>query len=120
MDFSLFFAWQSDSPLDDNKHLIRDAAREAVRRIAAADVGESPRLDHETKGLSGTPEVANAIFAKIEQAGMFLGDVTFVGSSRSHDGRGCRAAPPNAQRPVPAVFRSRLGSVNHPRPSSFP
>jgi hypothetical protein len=26
MDFLLFFASQSDSPLDDNKHLIRDAA----------------------------------------------------------------------------------------------
>jgi hypothetical protein len=88
MDFSLFFAWQSDSPLDDNKHLIRDAAREAVKRVSAdADVEESPRLDHDTKGLSGTPEVASTIFSKIEQAGMFLGDVTFVGSSRSSDGR---------------------------------
>ncbi len=88
MDFSLFFAWQSDSPLDDNKHLIRDAAKAAVKRVAAdGEVEESPRLDHDTKGLSGTPEVANAIFAKIERAGMFLGDVTFVGSSRSHDGR---------------------------------
>ena len=88
MDFSLFFAWQSDSPLDDNKHLIRDAAKIAVKRVAAdAEVEESPRLDHDTKGMSGTPEVANAIFSKIERAGMFLADVTFVGSSRSHDGR---------------------------------
>lgn len=88
MDFSLFCAWQSDSPLDDNKHLIRDAAKEAVKRVSAnADVEESPRLDHDTKGLSGTPEVASSIFTKIEQAGMFLADVTFVGTSRSFDGR---------------------------------
>jgi hypothetical protein len=88
MDFSLFFAWQSDSPLDDNKHLIRDAASDAVKRVARdAEVEESPRLDHDTKGLSGTPEVASSIFSKIEQAGMFLGDVTFVGSSQSHDRR---------------------------------
>jgi hypothetical protein len=74
MDFSLFFAWQSDSPLDDNKHLIRDAAKEAVKRISAdADVEESPRLDHDTKALSGTPEVASSIFTKIELARMFLG-----------------------------------------------
>src|SRR5262245_26444562 len=88
MDFSLFFAWQSDSPVDDNKHLIRGAAKAAVKRVAAdGDVEESPRLDHDTKGLSGTPEVAREIFTKIERAGMFLGDVTFVGSSRSYDDR---------------------------------
>lgn len=88
MDFSLFFSWQSDSPLDDNKHLIRDSAKIAAKRVAAdAEVEESPRLDHDTKGLSGTPEVANAIFSKIEQSGMFLADVTYVGSSKSHDGR---------------------------------
>jgi hypothetical protein len=88
MDFSLFYAWQSDSPLDDNKHLIRDAAREAVKRISRDnDVEESPRLDHDTKDLSGTPEVAASIFSKIERAGMFLGDVTFVGSSTSVEGR---------------------------------
>src|SRR5438270_577713 len=86
MDFTLFFAWQFDSPPNDNRYLIRDAAKDAVKRVAAdADVEESPRLDHDTKGLSGTPEVANAIFAKIERAGMFLGDVTYVGLSRSHD-----------------------------------
>lgn len=88
MDFTLFFAWQSDSPLDDNKHLIRDAAKAALKRVTGDEhVEESPRLDHDTKGLSGTPEVAAAIFSKIERAGMFLGDVTFVGSSKSHDGR---------------------------------
>ncbi len=88
MDFSLFYAWQSDSPLDDNKHLIRDAAKEAVKRISRDnEVEESPRLDHDTKDLSGTPEVAASIFSKIERAGMFIGDVTFVGSSTSFDGR---------------------------------
>jgi hypothetical protein len=88
MDFSLFYAWQSDSPLDDNKHLIRDAAKEAVKRISRDnDLEESSRLDHDTKDLSGTPEVAASIFSKIERAGMFLGDVTFVGSSTSFDGR---------------------------------
>jgi hypothetical protein len=88
MEFTLFFAWQSDSPLDDNKHLIRDAAKDAVKRISQDnDVEESPRLDHDTKDLSGTPEVAASIFSKIERAGMFLGDVTFVGSSKSFDGR---------------------------------
>jgi hypothetical protein len=88
MEFTLFFAWQSDSPLDDNKHLIRDAARDAVKRISQSnDVEESPRLDHDTKGLSGTPEVANSIFTKIERAGMFLADVTFVGTSTSFDDR---------------------------------
>lgn len=88
MHFTLFFAWQSDSPLDDNKHLIRDAAKAALKRITQdAEVEDAPRLDQDTKGLPGTPEVANAIFNKIKEAGIFLGDVTLIGSSRSADGR---------------------------------
>ena len=67
MDFTLFFAWQFDSPPNDNRYLIRDAAKDAVKRVAAdADVEESPRLDHDTKGLSGTPEVANALHSLLD------------------------------------------------------
>lgn len=59
MECTLFFARQSDSPLDDNKHLIRGAAKEAVKRISGdTEVKETPRLDHDTKDRSGTPEVA--------------------------------------------------------------
>ena len=96
MDFTLFYAWQSDSRLDDNKHLIRDAARDAIKRVARdAEVEESPRLDHDTKDLPGSPEVASSIFSKIERCGMFLGDVTFVAAYRSSDGREKRAPNPN-------------------------
>src|SRR5438067_813907 len=86
MEFTLFFAWQSDSPLDDNKHLIRDAARDAVKRISQSnDVEESPRLDHDTKGLSGTPEVANSILVKIEFATSGVPESPFVSWSSRGD-----------------------------------
>lgn len=96
MEFTLFYAWQSDTPSDDNHYLIRDAAKDAVKLIAADnDVEESPRLDHDTAGLSGTPAIADSIFAKIESCGMFLADVTFVGSCSTADGRQKKLINPN-------------------------
>lgn len=32
MDFTIFYAWQSDRPQNANRYLIRDAAKEAVAR----------------------------------------------------------------------------------------
>lgn len=84
MDVTVFYSWQSDRPGEVCRHFIRDAAEEALRQIdVSATVDPSPRLDHDTKGESGMPEIAATILAKIERAGFFLADVTFVGVSEN-------------------------------------
>jgi hypothetical protein len=61
MDFTIFYAWQSDRTQNTHRYVIRDAAKEAVRRIGRdASVEDSPRLDHDTKDVSGTPERARS------------------------------------------------------------
>jgi hypothetical protein len=40
---TVFFVWQSDAPLDDNKHLIRDSANEAVKQVSTDAVLEEDR-----------------------------------------------------------------------------
>ena len=86
MDVTVFYSWQSDRPKDLCRYLIRDAANKALRQLGTSvDVEPSPRLDHDTKGESGMPEIAKTIFRKIQRAGFFLADVTFVGSADSAD-----------------------------------
>jgi hypothetical protein len=87
MDFTIFYAWQSDRPQKTHRYLIRDAAKEAVKRIGRdVDVEDSPRLDHDTKDMPGTPEIAGTIFRKIQGSGAFIADLTFIGATDLHDG----------------------------------
>jgi hypothetical protein len=87
MDFTIFYAWQNDRPRNAHKHLIRDAARVAVKRIGRdADVEYSPRLDHDTKDVPGTPEIAATIFSKIQESAALIADLTFIGATDLRDG----------------------------------
>ncbi len=81
-DFTLFYAWQSDTAQKANRFLIRDAVDDALKHInATSTIDNAPRLDHDTKNISGTPEIAGSIYEKIGSAGLFLADVTFVGKT---------------------------------------
>jgi hypothetical protein len=87
MDFTIFYAWQSDRPQNTLKYLIRDAAKNAVKRISRdAGVKDSPRLDHATKDVPGTPEIAGTIFRKIQESGAVIADLTFVGAADLREG----------------------------------
>ena len=84
-DFTLFYAWQSDRDAKVCRYLIRDAAKAAIKKLTThSTIEDAPRLDHDTLKVAGTPEVASTIFDKINKAGLFLADVSFVGTS--HDG----------------------------------
>jgi len=85
-DFTLFYAWQSDRDAKVNRYFIRDAAKIAIKTLAANSVIEdAPRLVHDTLKVAGTPEIASTIFDKIRDAGLFLADVTFVETSAEGD-----------------------------------
>jgi hypothetical protein len=94
MEFSVFYAWQSDRHEKTNRFLIRDAAKAAVQKLSKdAEVEDSPRLDHDTKDVPGLAELANTIFRKIEGCGLFLADLTFVGSSVEREGKESKPLP---------------------------
>lgn len=91
MNLTVFYAWQNDLPNDINRYLIRDAVKEATRDIRNdAEVEESPRIDHDTKGVSGTPDISATINEKIIKSSVFIADVTFVGTAEFSD---CRDKP---------------------------
>ena len=93
-DFTVFYAWQSDSEEKVNRFFIRDALKTALERIKKdASIDDSPRIDHDTKNVAGIPEIANTLLNKIDTCSVFVADVTIVG--RTTTGKDIEKLLPN-------------------------
>ena len=84
----VFWAWQSDIAGNVSRHLVRKALEGAIATLKIPqDIEEPPEaarrealhLDHDRKGVSGSPDLAATILAKIGEASVFIADVTPVG-----------------------------------------
>jgi hypothetical protein len=76
---TIFYSWQSDLPGRANRNLIEDSLKRAIRAIARdEDAGVEPVLDRDTANLTGTPDIAQSILAKIATADVFVADVSIV------------------------------------------
>jgi hypothetical protein len=83
---NIFFAWQLYTEATDNRSFIWDSICSACENlINEANPELSPRPEKDTEGISGTPNIVQTIFKKIDQCSMFIADVTFVGES--HNGK---------------------------------
>ena len=66
--------------------MIRDCLSQALKRLNRdEDMDEAIRLDHDTAGIPGTPDIANTIFSKIRETGVFVADLTL--SSQAATGK---------------------------------
>jgi hypothetical protein len=76
---TVFYAWQSD--VKPNRGFIAHALDDAIVMLQR-DLGieEPVRLDHDTKGEAGCPDIAATIFSKIDRCAAFVADVTPVGT----------------------------------------
>lgn len=82
----IFWSWQSDTPEQIGKYLVRDALRVAINRLKQAeDIDEPTRddlhLDQDTQGTTGSPDLVPTIFSKIEKSEVIVADVTIVGKT---------------------------------------
>ncbi len=90
----IFWSWQSDTSGKIGCHFVRNALAEAIEVLKQPNEIEEPseratreaiELDYDRKGVSGSPDLANTIFRKIEQAAVFVADVTLVGETTVPD-----------------------------------
>ncbi len=82
MAVTIFYSWQSDSPSKTNHRFIKEALEIAVNQLLAdGHVEEAPRVDHDTQGVHGDPDIFPTILKKIEECDVFLADVTIVAST---------------------------------------
>ena len=92
MEKTVFWSWQSDLDSRVTREVIRFALDAAITMLSA-DVEEAdrPSLTSDTQGVAGTPDIVATILRKIDEAAVFVGDVTPIAVSES--GKAC--ANPN-------------------------
>jgi hypothetical protein len=82
----IFYSWQSDIDGKFNRYFIKDCLQGAIKKLEhELAIEDAVRLDHDTKDVAGSPEIANTILQKIDDCDVFIGDLTFV--IREKDGR---------------------------------
>lgn len=104
---TIFYSWQSDLDTKTCRNFIERALLKAIEQIQDVKVEDADRpaddrlegieqtdldadglmLDKDTAGVPGSPPIAETIFRKIEQAALFVPDLTSVVPRR--DGRLC-------------------------------
>ncbi len=76
----VFYSWQSDTPSKVGRSFVRDALEIAIEGLDFAEA-ERPEIDQDTKGILGSPVIADTIFAKIREADVVVSDVTLTGQT---------------------------------------
>jgi hypothetical protein len=86
MKFNIFYSWQSDLPNKDNRSFIEECIKKAMKINASnINVGEIFSYDRDTKGASGSPDIADIIFDKIAKSDIFICDISII--NRGFEGR---------------------------------
>ena len=84
MNKTVFWSWQSDRDERVTRHLIREALVIALDRLNnEADIEDRLDIDHDTRGLSGSPDIVQAILDKIDTSDVFVADITPIAVSDS-------------------------------------
>jgi hypothetical protein len=84
---TVFYSWQSDTPSNLNRNFIEKAIQEALKRLHSDATLENAlrdaivELDKDTKGVAGSPPIAETILGKIEECAVFVADLTYVGET---------------------------------------
>lgn len=82
---TVFFAWQLDTKPEDNKTFIWESIVSACEKCKDKTAPElSPRPEKDTDGVSGSPNIVQTIFKKIDQCSLFIADVTFICKTNSN------------------------------------
>lgn len=74
-EFKIFFSWQSDLSSNKTTRFIDECLTE-VESILQNIVSIKP--DRATEGLTGSPDITESIFSKIDDADLFIADLSIV------------------------------------------
>lgn len=86
---TVFYSWESDLPAKTTRNLIEGCLNKAIQQLGRDDdVDVDPSLDRDTRGVSGSPVILDAILEKIDNCSAFVADVSIINS-----GDASRATP---------------------------
>ena len=89
---TVFWSWQSDLDHRVTRDVIRYALDAAINLLSAdLEEADRPSLTSDTQGVAGSPDIVATILRKIDEAAVFVGDVTPI--ALAENGKAC--ANPN-------------------------
>lgn len=77
----IFYSWQSDLPGNNNRNLIQSSIEKAVKNLNKKAIAIS--ADRDTAGKLGTPDIVETIFNKIDEADIFIADISIINKDSS-------------------------------------
>jgi hypothetical protein len=84
MGHIVFFAWQLDTPSEQNKTFIWKALERATSSVEVSALAEaSPRPESDTGGIAGSPNIIETIFRRIRNSAIFAADLNFTSKAES-------------------------------------
>ncbi len=88
MKYTAFYSWQSDLPNGSNRGFIEKCIKDAI--IISSDSLEiMPCFDYDrdTKDITGSPDICDTIFSKIDRSDLFICDISIINDG--YPGRRC-------------------------------
>jgi len=83
---NIFFSWQSDLSLKNNKNFIEECIKTALQEFNAENnFLVDLKLDKDTTGEPGNPEIINVILNKIDNSRIFICDLSII--NQNYQGR---------------------------------
>lgn len=96
---TVFYSWESDLPGKTTRNLIEGCLNTAIQQLGREDdLDVDPSLDRDTKGVTGSPVILDAILEKIDNCAGFVADVSIINSAD------VRRDPPARPMPNPNVL----------------
>lgn len=84
LNINVFYSWQSDLPNNSNRSFISDAIKKAINKLSY-EIKVFAEYDRDTLGTTGSPDISDTIFAKINKSDIFICDISIV--NKDYPGR---------------------------------
>ncbi|WP_330443302.1 hypothetical protein [Flavobacterium sp. C4GT6] len=82
MKLKVFYSWQSDLPNKTNRSFIENCLKDALKTIFENNNTISECfIESDSRNETGTPELANTIFSKIDSCDIFLSDISLISNA---------------------------------------
>ncbi|MDV7212489.1 TIR domain-containing protein [Azotobacter beijerinckii] len=81
----IFYSWQATLPGSANRNLIRSSLTRAIDELNqefAVEGRDEAALDSDTANTPGSPDIIRTILAKVDEATIFVADITLVNESQ--------------------------------------
>ena len=81
---TLFYSWESDLLKNDNLNFIEKSIKTALKNLKNSKPGGIEiKFDKATRDITGSPDITETIFEKINKCSVFVADVSIINSQNS-------------------------------------